>query len=509
MMKKYYLETFWCAMNYSDSEKIQMILLESSFLKTNNWKNSNLIILNTCSVRQKWEDKVFWFIEEIYRENKKRIKDNKKIIQVWITWCMVRKTWIDERYLKEYKRDRRKSKKIINLNSQEQIFNNDDKIFPRAKEKIDFVFRIEDIKYLSFILSHTFQETLWKDYKFDNYLKAKQLRENPSSAIVVVQTWCDNYCSYCIVPHTRWLEKSRSIEEIIQEAKEAVKAWAKEITLVWQNVNSYWKQFVQKWLWNEEKGKWEIFPSTSGRGGRGEGFTWELTRDWNFKSPFRLLLEELDKIDWLERIRFTSSNPHDMTKDILDAHFDLKKTCNYLHFAMQSWNNEILKKMNRKHTYENFRDMVKYLREKDPYFSISTDIIAGFPWETESMFEDTLKAFDELEFDFSYNARYSQRTWTIAAKLYEDNIDEKEKSKRWHTLNDKLLETITKRNKMMLNREEEVLIYSQKDSIYRWRTKNFKEVFFPWKDLKIWDMVIVKITDLDKYVLKWELIWKK
>ncbi|MDR2640498.1 MAG: radical SAM protein [Candidatus Peribacteria bacterium] len=161
----------------------------------------------------------------------------------------------------------------------------------------------------------------------------------------------------------------------------------------------------------------------------------------------------------MDRIRFTSSNPHDMTEDILNAHFELPKMCNYLHFALQSGSNEMLKKMNRKHTYEDFKKIVTYLREKDPNFAISTDIIVGFSGETEEMFESTLKAFDELEFDFSYNARYSTRDGTLASKLYPDNIPETEKSKRWHILNDKLLETLTKRNKIMLGKIEKVLIY--------------------------------------------------
>jgi tRNA-2-methylthio-N6-dimethylallyladenosine synthase len=135
-------------------------------------------------------------------------------------------------------------------------------------------------------------------------------------------------------------------------------------------------------------------------------------------------LSEINKIDWIDRIRFTSSNPHDMTWDILDAHFELNKTCNYLHFALQSWSNEMLKKMNRKHTYDDFKMMVNYLRKKDPLFSISTDIIVWFSWETEEMFEQTLVAIQECEFDFVYNARYSVRKWTIASKLYPDDISE-------------------------------------------------------------------------------------
>lgn len=469
-------------MNQADSEKINMILLQSGFILIKNWKEADLIIFNTCSVRQKWEDKVFWLLTEIYKENKK----NKKNILVWITWCMVRKTWMNWKYLEDYKRDKNRAKDIIKLKEKTEIFNNDDKLFPRSDWKLDFVLRIEDTNYLPHILTHILWENIGKDYTFNDYLKSKQLRENPAQAIIIIQTWCDNYCTYCIVPYTRWKEKSRSIDDIVLEAKEAVSNWAKEITLVWQNVNSYGKQWIDKKFWNEEKGKWN---------------------DWLWKSPFRQLLEEINRIKWLDRIRFTSSNPHDMTQDILDAHFELDKMCNYLHFALQSWSDEVLKKMNRRHKYLDFKKMVEYLRSKDPLFAISTDIIVWFSWETEEMFNETIKSFKECQFDFTYNARYSIRKWTIAAKIYPDDISNEIKASRWHKLNDELLESLKIRNELMLNREEEILISWEKEWEFFWRTRNFKEVRFLKKNwLKIWDIVKVRITKLERYVLLWELV---
>ena len=481
-MKKYYIQTFWCAMNQADSEKINMILLQSWFIKVNDWQNADLVIFNTCSVRQKWEDKVFWMLTEIYKEN---INNSKNII-VWITWCMVRKTWIDWKYLDDYKRDKNNAKKIVLVKNESAIFNNDDKLFPRSEWKLDFTLRIEDTKFLPLILTHILKEPIWQDHAFDDYLKTKQLRENPSQATIIIQTWCDNYCTYCIVPYTRWKENSRKIEDIVNEAKEAVKNWAKEITLVWQNVNSYWKQWIDRKYWNEEKGKWN---------------------EWLWKSPFRELLDEINKIDWLDRIRFTSSNPHDMTQDILDAHFELDKMCNYLHFALQSWSDEMLKRMNRRHSYNDFKKMVNYLRWKDKYFSISTDIIVWFSWETEEMFNETIKAFNECQFDFTYNARYSVRKWTIAEKMYPDDISNTLKAERWHRLNDELLKSVTNRNTLMLNKVEEVLISWEKEWEFIWRTRNFKEVRFKWKEwTNIWDIVNVKILELDRYILKWEMI---
>ena len=348
--------------------------MQSGFVKVSNWKDANLVIFNTCSVRKKWEDRVFWIFREIDRENKMRDGNNKII--VGITWCMVRKTGINLKYITDDSK-RNKAKKIELLNSESEIFNNDDKLFPRIAN-LDFTLRIEEVKYLNQILSRIYNEPIGFDDKFDDYLKQKQLRENPSQVQVIIQTWCDNYCTFCIVPYTRWKEISRRKEEVLEEIKEAVDWWAKEVNLIWQNVNSYGKQFVDKALWNEEKSTWD---------------------NGLWKSPFRELLEWIDNI-WVERLRFTSSNPHDMTNDILDAHFDLSSPCNYLHFALQSWNNQILKKMNRKHTYEDFKNQVEYLRRRDPLFSISTDIIVWYSWESEEMFMDTLRAVKECEFDF-------------------------------------------------------------------------------------------------------------
>ncbi len=477
-MKSYYIKTFGCEMNKADSEKVNMILLQSWFKKTSDYKTADLIILNTCSVRKKWEDKVYSMLKEIKVLN---IENSKNII-VWITGCMVRKTGMNQKYYTSSQRE--VAKDITYLSDNSWIFNHDDKLFPKL-ENLDFTLRIEEVKYLNLILTHIYWEKIGSDDKFDDYLKQAQLRENKFSASVIVQTWCDNFCTFCIVPYTRWREISREHDEIISEISHLAQTWTKEISLVWQNVNSYGKQKNTK-LWNDEKSKWN---------------------DWFWISPFRELLNDINKIEWIDRIRFTSSNPHDMTQDILDAHFDLDKTCNYLHFALQSGNDEMLKRMNRRHTYTDFKKMVEYLRNKDPLFSISTDIIVGYSGETDEMFQDTVNAIKELEIDFVYIARYSVRQWTIASKIYPDDIPDSVKAKRWHLLNRVLEENVQKRSKKMLDRVEDILISWEKDEYFFGRTRNFKEVFFPKQEwVQIWDIVQVKILKIDDWVLKWEIV---
>ncbi len=484
MKKKYFIKTFGCQMNQADSEKIHMLLLQSWFEKTMEYREANLVILNTCSVRQKWEDKVVGLFHEIALLNKNRPVWNH--IVVWITGCMVRKTGISQKYLLKIKK-RNPTKKIEYLEDFWWIFNSDDKLFPRIVN-LDFTLRIEETKYLNFILTHIYGEKIWNDDKYDDYLKQAQWRENPFQASVIIQTGCDNFCSFCIVPYTRWREVSREHNEIIQEIKNLAENGTKEIMLVGQNVNSYGKQKNAS-FWNSEKLLWN---------------------EWIGISPLRNLLYDIDGIEWIQRIRFTSSNPHDMTRDILDAHFDLHKTCHYLHFALQSWNDEMLQKMNRKHTYTDFKNMVFYLRKKDPYFAISTDIIVGFSWETDEMFADTVKAIEECEIDFVYIARYSVRSGTLASKIYPDTISENVKTQRWHILNTILEKNVEKRGKMMIWKQEEVIIAWETNTQFYGRTRNFKEVFFDKVScVSLWDTVKVEITWVNRWVLVGEIVWEK
>lgn len=193
-----------------------------------------------------------------------------------------------------------------------------------------------------------------------------------------------------------------------------------------------------------------------------------------------------------------------MTRDILDAHFDLEKCCPYLHFALQSGDNEVLKKMNRKHSYEDFKSQVEYLRSRDPFFGISTDIIVGFPGETEEQFENTMKAFRECQFDYAYIARYSPRKQTYAARM-QGHVPAEVKAQRWDRLNTLMYEIIQQRNQMMIGREEVILVskIEEEDGTISGRTRNFREVFLPKNEhIRVGDLVPVKILSLDRWVLR-------
>ncbi len=495
-------------MNYADSEKIDMILRSAGLRKVLDPVKADVVVMNTCSVRQKGEDRVFGFMREIERHHKNNSTWMKTLFG--ITGCMVRKSWLAKRYLpifviptkeesaqqlsrsfvpqddkkkSEYKRHQ--AEKITLLDSSDSLTNYDDELFLRS-QSIDFVFRIEEVAFVTKILSIITGEDLGNDAKFNEYLAVRQLQENPSSANIIIQTGCDNFCTFCIVPHTRGRELSRPQMEIITEIQEVVNNGTKEVTLLGQNVNSYGKETKGK-LWNSEE------------------LTW-TSKD--VKTPFRELLEKINEVPHLDRIRFTSSNPHDMTRDILDAHFDLPKMCNYLHFALQSWSDTILKRMNRKHTYADFKSQVDYLRSRDPLFSISTDIIVGFPGETEEEFQATATAMRECQFDFAFIARYNPRSGTVATSKYGDDITPEEKARRWTILNDILRDIVRNRNLLMVGREEDILItWPGKDETLVGRTRNFKEVFIPEdSNIKTGDIVRIRITEGNGWVLKGERV---
>jgi tRNA-2-methylthio-N6-dimethylallyladenosine synthase len=477
-MKTFYIKTFGCQMNYADSEKIHRILMTAGLRKVIDPLKADVIVLNTCSVRQKGEDKVFGFMHGVTRNHLLHASGHKVLFG--ITGCMVRKSGVARRYIDLEKYSRHGAEKITLLSSSESLLNYDDELFLRS-ESIDFTFRIEEVSFLTKILSLISGEDIGNDAKFNEYLAVKQLQENPSSANVIIQTGCDNFCTFCIVPHTRGRETSRPQSEIVDEIKEVVSNGTKEVTLLGQNVNSYGKESRAK-LWNPEE------------------LTW-TSKD--VKTPFRELLDAINEVAGLDRIRFTSSNPHDMTRDILDAHFELPKMCSYLHFALQSGSDKMLRRMNRKHSYADFKSQVDYLRSKDSLFSISTDIIVGFPGETEEEFQATATAMRECQFDFAFIARYNPRSGTVATSNYEDDISPEEKARRWTILNDILRETVHARNALMVGREEEILISGEgKDETWVGRTRNWKEVFIPKSpEVKVGDLVKVRIVESQGWIL--------
>jgi len=250
IMKMYAIKTFGCQMNYADSEKINMVLLSAGLSRALDVGKADVVILNTCSVRQKGEDRVFSFVAGV---KKLALREGREVF-VGITGCMTRKTVISSKFLdREIERHANRGA-IELLGDASALFNKDDELLHRSLD-IDFVFRIEEVGFLTKILSALSGTDIGNDEKWEEYLRARQARDNPASANIIIQTGCDNFCTYCIVPYTRGREKSRPLDEIIQEAREAASLGAREITLLGQNVNSYGKE-TRKKLWNSESLTW-------------------------------------------------------------------------------------------------------------------------------------------------------------------------------------------------------------------------------------------------------------
>ena len=470
-IKTYSINTFWCAMNFSDTERIATVLDSYWLQEISDDKNADLVIFNTCSIKQKSEDKIFWFLN-----NFKKIKEKFPHRKYAITWCMVKKTWT---------RDINKNKEE---NEKLKFYSNDELL--KRSETLDFVFRILDLPIVPEILWIDKNKEEKNSEDKEKFFQIKQKLKFPHQAIVPIQTGCDNFCTYCVVPYTRWREYSRSIEEISREIKFYWKKWVKEIILVGQNVNSYWKWWrITKRKFDEENKKW---------------------LNWDEKTPFAKLLIELDKIaqeNWIERIRFQSSNPHDITDDIIEAILNCKTIMPALHFALQSWNDEMLKKMKRRHTYQDFKNIVKKLRNSEKYwrkFWISTDLIVWFSWETEENFQDTIKAIQEIEFDMIYISQYSVRKWTHAWDNFPDDISLEIKKKRWQETNEELKKSMQKRMDFFKWQKVKVLIDKIENNICEWKTEENYVCRFPNKNYKTWEIIEVKVIWNDTWALKGE-----
>jgi tRNA-2-methylthio-N6-dimethylallyladenosine synthase len=437
-------------MNYSDTERIESLLDEIGYKKAKTSKTADLLIFNSCSVRQKAEDKVFGFLKNI-REQRKKIPN----LIVALTGCMVRKSSTRNS----------KTKK--------------DKLFNVSKE-IDLTFKIDDLIDLPQLLMEAdpkmdSRRSLSSRSKggndrlirrnLSNYFEIHPIYTSKFQTFLPIMTGCNNFCAYCIVPFSRGREKSRPIKEILKEAEKMVESGVKEITLLGQNVNSYKYSFVK-------------------------------------------LLYELDKLQkkGLNRLRFTSSHPKDMSDELIKAMGKLKTLCPYVHLPVQSGDNEVLKKMNRNYTVEHYLGLIKKIRQTVPNCAISTDLIVGFPGETEEQFQNSCKLFKDVQFDMAYHARYSPRKGTLSAEKMQDDISKKEKARRWEEINDILRESSYKKNKEYIGKTEEILVEKYSKGYLRGRTRSFKEVLFKGKKDQVGKIVRVKIKTARDWALAGALV---
>ena len=441
---KYNILTMGCQLNENDSEKICGMVEKMGYTKTDNILSADLVIYNTCCVRENAEEKLFGKLGEV-----KKLKEAKGTI-IAIGGCMMQEKHIVDKIKKSYKYD-----VIFGTHTLHK--------FPK-----DLYNAIMESKKVTDILDI--------DGEIIEGLPIK--REDNIRASVTIMNGCNNFCTYCIVPYVRGRERSRSPEDILKEVESLAKAGYKEITLLGQNVNSYMRVEREKGL---TKGKIDSFAK---------------------------LLREVSKIDGIEKIRFTSPHPKDFTDDVIDAIKDLDKVSKLVHLPLQSGSTSILKSMNRVYTKEEYLNLVKKMQDKIPGVKFSTDIIVGFPGETEEDFEDTLDVVRKVRFEQIFMFIYSRRVGTPADKM-ENQIPEEIKHKRFDRLKALYEAQLVENNKEYINTIQNLLVegYSKTNSEFlTGRTDTNKVVIFEGDSSLIGKFVPVKIVSEHMWYLKGEIL---
>ena len=449
-MKHVYIETMGCQMNKSDTERMLGMLSNIGYDEVKEPEKADLLMVNTCSIRQLSEDKAFSQLG-VWGKWKQDGKD----IKIGICGCVA-----------------------------QQKAN---KVFSRAPY-VDFVLGTHKIYSLPEIIKRINNgervcECTETNATEDNIAKEYNIeRVKGVNAWIPITEGCNNFCTYCIVPYTRGRERSRLPEIILKEAKDALNSGFKEITLLGQNVDSYGKDFPTKLPEREELKNYRLAQ----------------------------LLRDLNAIEGNFRIRFVTSYPTDITDELIETVVELDKVCEYFHIPMQSGSSEVLKAMNRRYDRETYAKIVKKVRQMVPDVTITSDFIAGFPGETEEQFKETLTAIDEFELDYCNVAAYSPREKTVAAKWVDKFIPEDVKNERFQRLNHKIQENCLKSNLKYVGREMEVLVesfYEHKGKmINSGKTRNFKTVHIPCDKDLTGQFINVKISGAKTWYLKGELV---
>ena len=444
---KYNILTMGCQLNENDSEKLCGMLEKMGYIRTENFKEADLNLFNTCCVRENAEDKLFGKLGEL-----KKLKEEKGIT-IAIGGCMMQEKHITDKIKESY-------------------------------PFVDIIFgthtlhRFPEDLYRALIEKKKQEDILDIDGEIYEGLPIK--RDSDIKASVTIMNGCNNFCTYCIVPYVRGRERSREPKEIINEIEQLGKQGYKEITLLGQNVNSYLR--VEK-----EKGK--------------------FFEEYEGVNSFATLLKAIDKIDGIERIRFVSPHPKDFTDDVIEAIAESNKICKLIHLPLQSGNTKVLKEMNRKYTKEQYLDLVDKMKAKIPNLTLSTDIIVGFPGETDEEFEDTLDVVKKVKFEQVYMFIYSRRVGTPADKM-ENQIPEEIKHKRFDKLKNLVESQIEENNKKYIGTIQKVLVEGvskNNNSMLTGRTDSNKVVIFEGDNSLINQVIDLRIISEHMWYLKGEV----
>ena len=440
---KYIILTMGCQLNENDSEKLSGMIEKMGYTNTENIEEADLIVFNTCCVRENAEDKLFGKLGEA-----KKIKEKRGTV-IAIGGCMMQEKHIVDKLQKSY-------------------------------PFFDIVFGTHTLHkfpqdlYNVILNKKRIEDIIDIDGEIIEGLPIK--RNDNIKASVTIMYGCNNFCSYCIVPYVRGRERSRKPEDIINEVRELADKGYKEITLLGQNVNSYMRNEV---LENENE---------------------KIT-------SFAKLLYAVNEIKGIERIRFISPHPKDFTEDVIQAIKKCDKVCKLIHLPLQSGRSKVLKEMNRKYTKQQYLELVEKMKKEIPNLTLSTDIIVGFPGETDEEFEDTLDVVKKVNFEQVYMFIYSRRVGTPADRM-QNQVPEEQKHIRFEKLKKLVEEQIEEKNKKYINTIQKVLVEGKSknnEDMLTGRTDSNKVVIFKGNDNLIGQIINLKIVSEHMWYLKGEV----
>ncbi len=450
--KKLYIESYGCAMNFSDSEVVASILAKDGYATTRNLDEADVIFVNTCSIRENAETRVRNRLTDF-----KKQKKNNPNLKIGVLGCMA------ERLKKSLLED----EKLVDIVAGPDAYRD----LPNLIDEVE-----GGQKAVNVLLS---REETYAD------IAPIKLDQNGVLSFVSIMRGCDNMCSFCVVPFTRGRERSRDPQTIYNECKDLFEQGYKEVTLLGQNVDSY---------------RWNI-------SAKGE------IKDPNLPTTnFAQLLEMVAQVSPELRIRFSTSHPKDMTDEVLKTIAKYDNLCPYIHLPVQSGSNDVLYKMNRGYTKEWYMDRIRAIKEIIPDCAISTDIISGFCGETEEDHKETLALIDEVKFNFSYMYMYSERPKTLAERKFEDDIPQEVKQRRLEEVIEKQLKHSLENNKKEIGKVVQVLVEGvskkSKEDLFGKDPRN-SVVVFPKENAQKGDYVYVQITDCTSSTLIGKLVDKK
>lgn len=396
-------------MNKNDSERMESLLHGLGFASTDVPAEADLILINTCSVRQQAEDRVFGKVHGF-----EALKETNPKLILGITGCMAG-------------RDR-------------------DGVIRKKIPSVDLYFPTADMGQLPRWIGELRPELVNSTDLVEDYLKINPERRSVRQAFVSIQTGCNKFCTYCVVPFARGLEKNRSVKDILDEVRDLAAHGCIEVTLLGQTVNSYLAPDAE----NFSEGNPYVGKVTKAT---------EVTKvtDDKKQNHFAALLWEVNQIPEIKRLHFTAPHPLHMTDEVIDA-MTLPAHVNFIHLPVQAGDNEVLRRMNRRYTIEQFHEVVSRLRAKIPNLAIGTDIIVGFSGESPEQFQKTVDLYRDIKFDIGYNARYSERSGTAAKRAFKDDVTQEEKKRRWNELQAVMEKVVREKNQQYVGEVVSVLV---------------------------------------------------